>query len=185
MSDIQATTTSSDPGADGARPSPDSGHHEDRPLAAYSTLTGVFGASFATALFAAYRRRGGLPERPDAWDVVTASATTYKVSRLVTKAKVTGFIRAPFVRFEGEEGRGEVSEAARGSGLRYAVGELLVCPHCLAQWIAGAITVGYVGAPRLTRLLTFLYTVVAASDFGQIAYRAADQAAAGVGPDET
>ncbi len=153
-----------------------SGPGEERPLGGYFALTALFGVTFPAALWASYRKRGGLPERPGVWDAVTAGAATYKLTRIATKAKVTGFVRAPFVRFEEEAGRGEVSETPRGSGLRYAIGELLVCPHCLAQWVAGAIAVGYVAAPRLTRFLTFLYTVVAVSDFAQIAYRAAGDA---------
>ena len=178
MSDPQTTPTPQNAETDGA--SPFSGYSspaEERPLKGYFALTTLFGATFSASLWAAYRKQGRLPERPGAWDVVTAGAATYKLTRLAAKAKVTGFVRAPFVRFEEEAGRGEVSETPRGSGLRYAVGELLVCPHCLAQWVAGAIAVGYVAAPRLTRLLTFLYTVVAVSDFAQIAYRAADDAA--------
>lgn len=36
-----------------------------------------------------------------------------------------------------------------GHGLRLAVGELLVCPYCLAQRVATGLTVGFVGTPRL------------------------------------
>ena len=55
-----------------------------------------------------------------------------------------------------------------------AVGELLVCPYCIAQWIAGAFTVGYVVAPRATRLLAATWTVHAIADGAQLAYSAAE-----------
>lgn len=184
MTDPLTTPTPQNSEADGA--SPFAGYSppdEERPLAGYFALTTAFGVSFSVALWAAYRRRGGLPERPGPWDLITAGAATYKLTRLAAKAKVTGFVRAPFVRFEEEAGRGEVSETPRGSGLRYAIGELLVCPHCLGQWVAGTIVVGYVAAPRLTRLLTFLYSALALSDFAQIAYRAADDALDAQQPD--
>ena len=176
MSDTQTTPSAENAATDG--PPPFSGYspHEHRPIGGYSALTAIFGTAFTGGLLAAYRKRGELPEQPGVWDVVTAGAATHKLTRLIAKDKVTAFIRAPFVRFQDEAGRGEVDETPRGTGLRRAMGELLICPYCLAQWVAGAIAVGYVGAPRLTRLLTFLYTVEAVSDFAQIAYKAAENA---------
>ena len=150
--------------------------HEHRPLGGYAVLAGAFAVAFGGALTAAQRKRGGLPERPDAWDAITAGVTTYKVTRIISKTKVMSIVRAPFVRFEEETGFGEVSETPRGEGLHLAIGELLVCPYCLGQWVAGAITVGYVGAPRLTRLMTSLYTAQAISDFTQLAYKASEDA---------
>jgi Protein of unknown function (DUF1360) len=179
MADTQTTPSDQNFNAaqsDGSPPLSGYSPHEHRPLGGYSTLTAIFGAAFTTGLVAAYRKRGELPERPDVWDVVTAGAATHKLTRLIAKDKVTAFLRAPFVRFEEESGRGEVSETPRGTGLQYATGELLVCPYCLAQWVAGAIAVGYVGAPRFTKLITFLYTVEAVSDFAQIGYKAAENA---------
>jgi hypothetical protein len=146
---------------------------EHRPLRGYSVLTSVFIAAFAGSVAAAYRRRGELPEHYEPMDLILAGIATHKVSRLITKAKVTGTVRAPFVEHKGPAGHGEVDETARGTGLRRAVGELLTCPHCISQWVAGAIGVGMVAAPRLTRLVTFVYSVEAVSDFLQLAYVAA------------
>ena len=75
-------------------------------------------------------RAGGreLPERPRAADLLLAGVATHKLSRLLTKDRVTSFIRAPFTRYEQPAGHGEVEEEPRGSGLRLAIGELLVCP---------------------------------------------------------
>ena len=151
--------------------------HEHRPLAGYSVLSSIFAVAFTGGLTAAYRKRGGeLPERLGPWDVVTTGAATHKLSRLITKDKVTSFARAPFVRHEESSGHGEVSEEPRGTGLRLAIGELLVCPYCVSQWIAGAFAVGYVGAPRLTRLIAFVYTAETIADFMQLGYRAAEDA---------
>ena len=150
--------------------------HEHRPLGGYTALTAGFGIAFAGSLVAASRRRGGLPERPDVFDVVTAGIATHKLTRLISKDKVTSFLRAPFVRYEESAGHGEVDEEPRGTGLRLATGELLVCPYCLGQWVAGAFAVGHVGAPRLTRLIAFMYTAETISDFMQLGYNAAENA---------
>jgi hypothetical protein len=109
--------------------------------------------------------------------VATIGVATHKLTRLVAKAKATAFLRAPFVRYEGDAGRAEVSESPQGAGLRRAVGELLVCPHCLGQWVAGGFGVGLVAAPRLTRLIAAVYTAQATADFLQLAYKAAGDAA--------
>jgi len=118
-----------------------------------------------------------LPPQPSPWDVATIGVATHKLTRLIARAKVTSFLRAPFVRYEGRAGRAEVNETAEGTGLRRAVGELLICPHCLGQWVAGGFGVGLVAAPRLTRLIAALYTAQATADFLQIAYKAAEDAA--------
>jgi Protein of unknown function (DUF1360) len=54
---------------------------------------------------------------------------------------------------------------------------LLNGPHTswgLAQWVATALTLGLVGAPRLTRLLSSVFVAHTISDFLQVAYRAAE-----------
>lgn len=150
--------------------------HEHRPLASYSVLTAIFGTAFTGGLIAAHRNRGELPASYSALDVVTVGVATHKVSRLITKDKVTAFARAPFTRFQETAGHGELEEEPRGDGLRYAVGELLVCPYCIAQWVVGAFGVGMVAAPRFTRLMAFMYTAQATSDFLQLAYVRGEQA---------
>jgi hypothetical protein len=149
---------------------------EHRPLGSYAVLTGTFGALFTGGLIAASRSHG-LPERIPVTDVVMGGIAAHKLSRLITKDKVTAAARAPFTRFQEKTGHGEVAEAPRGRGMRYAVGELLVCPYCLAQWVAGAFVVGYVAAPRATRLLAATWTVHAIADAAQLAYSAAEHRA--------
>jgi Protein of unknown function (DUF1360) len=146
----------------------------ERPLASYSLLTSIFSASFVGALVAAHRAGRELPEI-SAKDVILTGVATHKLSRLIARDKVTSFARAPFTRFQQTTGHAEVDEAPRGSGLQLAVGELLVCPYCLAQWIAGAFTVGHITAPRLTRLLAAMWSAHAIADAAQLAYSAAER----------
>lgn len=146
-----------------------------RPLGSYGVLTGTFGAGFAVALALGLRRRGGLPERYSLLDLATVGIATHKISRLITKDRVTSFLRAPFVRYQGPAGPGEVAEEPRGEGLRFATGELLVCPYCVSQWVVGALVAGMIGAPDATRLITFMYTAQTAADVLQIAYKAGEE----------
>ncbi|CAA9514974.1 MAG: hypothetical protein AVDCRST_MAG67-3036 [uncultured Solirubrobacteraceae bacterium] len=147
----------------------------ERPLASYSLLTSVFSASFVGALLAASRAGYKLPAQFSTKDIVLTGLATHKLSRLIARDKVTGFARAPFTRFQEATGHAEVDEAPRGHGLQLALGELLVCPYCLAQWIAGAFTVGHVVAPRVTRLLTAMWSAHALADAAQLAYSAAEK----------
>jgi hypothetical protein len=150
---------------------------EERPLAAYTAIIATFGAALAGAL--ALLRASGreLPERPRAGDLLLTAVATHKVSRLLAKDRVTSAIRAPFTRYQEPAGHGEVEEQPRGSGLRLALGELLVCPFCLAQWVAAAFSVGLVAAPRVTRFIAGIYVAETLSDVMQLAYKAAEDRA--------
>lgn len=146
----------------------------DRPLrrfagviAAYVGVVGLGGI--------VVRRRGGLPARLTAGDLVLASLATHKLSRLLAKDPVTSPLRAPFTRFEGTSGAAQLKEEVRGSGARQAVGELLTCPFCVGQWVATGFAFGLVIAPRPTRLVASILSMVAASDFLQYAYARAEQ----------
>jgi len=150
---------------------------EERPLARYSILSAIFATALTGGLAAAHRHRGEWPQRIDPLDIVTVGIATHKLSRLITKDKVTAFLRSPFVRFQKPSGQGEVEEEPRGDGFRYAMGELLVCPYCVSQWVVGGFGVGIVAAPRLTRLIAAVYTAEAISDFLQLAYLAAEERA--------
>jgi hypothetical protein len=155
---------------------PFAGHSPDRPrpLGGYGALMTSFLALCAG--FGAWLRRSGgeLPERPSAGDMVLVTIATHKASRLLAKDRVTSTVRAPFTRFEDDVGAGEVSEAARGRGLRRAIGELLVCPYCLSVWVAGGFAAGLIAAPRPTRWVASVFTTVFGADVLQIAYKKAE-----------
>lgn len=146
----------------------------ERPLASYTVLTAVFGA--LCALFAEWMRRSQrtLPERVAAGDLALITLATHKLSRLITKDRVTSAIRHPFTRYEGDAGPGEVSEAARGSGPRRAIGELLICPYCIGMWIAAAFTAALAVVPRPTRWVASALAALFGSDLLHIAYKHAE-----------
>jgi len=143
------------------------------PLAGHAALMGSFAALMGTAVVIGRRRGVRLPERLSAADVLTAGVATYKLARLITKDRVTDFARAPFTELEGRQGRGEVSERARGEGVRRAIGELVLCPYCIGVWIAAGFAGGLVIAPRQTRLAAAALNAVALADALQMADRAA------------
>ena len=151
--------------------------HEHRPLRAYGVLTGTFVAAFAGTLLGAARLGRPLPARIGLADILLMGVATHKVSRLLAKDRVTSFIRAPFTEYQEASGHGEIEEKARGTGTRLALGELVICPYCLAQWVAAAFGCGFVAAPRLTRLIAAIYTAETGSDFLELAYHAVEERA--------
>jgi hypothetical protein len=151
------------------------GYSDERPpLASYATLAAVFNAWMAATLTAA-ARSGRLPERLAVGDVLLIGAGTHKLSRLLSKDRVTSFLRAPFTRYQGEGGPGEVEEEARGEGMQRALGELAVCPYCIGLWVAGAFTTGLLFAPRPTRVVAGLFAALAASDTLQLLYKGVEE----------
>jgi hypothetical protein len=149
---------------------------EDKPMGSHLALVVVYNV-LAGALLAARARSGrGFPKRIDVGDLVLAGVATHKISRVIAKDRVTAPLRAPFTVFEGEGGPGEVEEKPRQTGgMRQAIGELLVCPFCLAQWIATAALAGFAVVPRATRFICSIFAAVTISDFLQIAYKGSEE----------
>jgi Protein of unknown function (DUF1360) len=158
------------------RPLQDHSPDQNRPLAGYAVLIGAFAG--AAGAFSAWFRSSGreLPDRMDPGDLALVTVATHKASRLIAKDRVTSPVRAPFTRYEDDEGPGEVSEAARGRGLRRAVGELLVCPYCIGMWISAGFAAGLLVAPRFTRWFAAVLVALFGADVLQIAYKKAEDA---------
>ena len=148
---------------------------ERPPLAAYATFATVFHVAMAGAVAAAKRSGRDLPQRVEAGDVALIGTASYQLSRLISKKKVTAFVRAPFTELEGKGGPAELEEKPRGSGARRALGELLVCPYCLGLWASGGFHAGLLFAPRATRFSASVLTAMALADFLQVAYKAVEE----------
>jgi hypothetical protein len=148
---------------------------ERPPLFSYAGAIVLFNALFAGGLLLARRRGRELPERIGAADLITIGVASHKLSRVVAKDKVTSPLRAPFTELQGDGGPSELEEAARGSGARQAIGELLICPYCLGLWVVAAFAVGLLFAPRLTRFVAAIFAALTIADFLQIAYKAAEE----------
>src|SRR3954466_3469491 len=150
---------------------------EDHPLGGYLAVMGIYSA-FVGGLALLGRARGvKLSKRVSASDVALLAVATHKASRTLSKDSVTSPLRAPFTRFEGASGPGELQEEVRGSGVQKAVGELITCPFCLDQWVATGFVAGLLAAPRATRWLAGTFAVRAGADALQFAYAALQRAA--------
>jgi hypothetical protein len=158
---------------------------EDRPLGG---LLGAMGTYLTlTAAGAAAVRASGreLPTRIPLGDAVLLTVATFRIARTIAKDPVTSPLRAPFTSFQGQSGEAEIAEGIREhGGVKHAVGELVTCPFCLAQWVGTALVFGYATVPQATRLAALTMTMVAAADVGQFAYDALQQRAMSGGDDD-
>ena len=159
-------------------PNPAAGYAEPEkrpPFLPYLAFMSVFGSLLAAALAIARRQGRELPDRVSAGQLLLVGTASHKLSRLLSKDKVTSPLRAPFTELEGKGGPAEFEERSRGTGLRKAIGELLICPFCLGLWVIAGFSVGLVFAPRVTRFVASLFAALTISDFLQIAYKAAEE----------
>ena len=158
---------------------------EARPLGSDLGAMGVYGSLVAAGAVAVRASGRGLPERIPFGDGLLLTIATFRLARRLAKDPVTAPIRAPFTAFQGPSGHAEVAEEVREhGGVKHAVGELLTCPFCLAQWVGTAFVFGYVVAPRATRLAALTMTTVAGSDVLQFVYDAIQNGALAPSADE-
>lgn len=151
----------------------------DQPVGGYAVVVaGYFAFVGAGTLLARRlrgRRRGESSVGP--WDLLLMGLTTHKLARTLAKDPIASPVRAPFTRFQGVSGPSELAEEVRGEGGRKAMGELIACPFCLAQWVATGYAFGLVFAPGFTRLTGGVFSAVTISDWLQLAYARLQQAA--------
>jgi len=152
---------------------------EDISLSSYGVLAGAFNLIFAAFLLAARLSGRSIPERVDARDIALLGMATHKLSLVGSQDAITSPLRAPFTELEEKESPKKVDEKPRGKGLRRSVGELLTCQFCLSVWVASLLTYGLVLAPRVTRLVAALFSVVTVSDYLHQAYKALMKEASG------
>jgi len=149
---------------------------DEQLLCEYATLLALFVAS-AAALTGAAVEGDRLPRRFSLLDLALLGIATHKLSRIVAKDRITGIVRAPFVKYIRSTGAGEVEEEPRGRGIQRGIGHLISCPYCMGPWCATALGFGFVFAPRVARFLAGLLASVAVSDFLHRAYAAAKEKA--------
>ena len=158
---------------------------EARPLGADLGAMSVYAGLVAAAATAIRVSGKELPTRIPLGDAALLTIGTFRLARRIAKDPVTAPVRAPFVSYQGTSGEAEVAEEVREhGGVKHAVGELLTCPFCMAQWVGTGFVLGYVTAPRATRLAALTMTMVAGSDVLQFVYDAIQNGALNGGGQE-
>jgi hypothetical protein len=152
-------------------------HGHPRPLLGYVMLSSTYSLG-ARARGLAVHRRG--EDRITTRDLLLITVATHRLSRTLAKDAVTSPMRAAFTRYQGpglpSEVNEEVAPSKEHSQVGHALGELVSCPFCLAQWCATALVAGQLLAPRVTRQITSMFTAVAGADVLHFAYSALERA---------
>jgi hypothetical protein len=141
---------------------------------AYAALAVGYGGLVGGIVVAA-RRWGRRPPRLGAGDIALMGIATFKVSRVLSRDRVTAWLRAPFTDFERPGEGNEIIDKPKGTGMQRAMGELMSCPFCLSQWIGTILAGGYVLAPDATRLAASGLVAITISDVLQYAHTALQQ----------
>ena len=145
---------------------------EGQPLGAYAGLAGVFSGLFALFLVLVRWTGRSVPERVGGADLALLGVATHKLSWLLANSSVTSFVRAPVTHLEEAKSPANLEEEPRGEGLQKALGSLLTCHFCLGMWTAALFSYGLVLAPRTTRFLASILSILTLSDFTHQAYKA-------------
>jgi hypothetical protein len=95
-------------------------------------------------------------------ELAVLGLATFAISKALVREKVTTWAREPFVA---EDAHGQ--RRPRGSGMRFAVGELLTCTRCVGSWSSLAVVGLRLKAPAAGRVAT---TVLAASAVSDLAH---------------
>ncbi|MFH8487705.1 DUF1360 domain-containing protein [Streptomyces longisporoflavus] len=147
------------------------------PLGGYAVLMAAFTAMAGGTVALARKRGVGLPEQVPPWDVALLGVATFKTARLLTKDKITSFLRAPFTRRAEDTTAAETMDVPRGSGLRLAAGDLASCPFCMSAWTAAGLMGAYVFSPRAARVVGAGFAAMTLADWLQYAWAYTQQEA--------
>jgi hypothetical protein len=128
----------------------------------YAALSAGWGAALGTVLLAA-RDKGDEPVRPA--EIVPLGVATFALSKLIAKEKVDKWVREPFV-----DERPDGERRPKGSGMRYAVGELLTCTRCVGTWSALGLVALRVARPREARVVSAVLGASAVNDWAQTGF---------------
>ena len=140
-----------------------------KPLSAYLGLVGIYSLWTGILMICEAKRPTRLSSL-SAEELIVSAIATHKLSRLITKDRVTSPFRAPFAKFVESEGAGEIEDDARGEGMQKAVGELITCPFCMSPWVAAGIATGWAVSPRIARASCGIFAAVGIAHFLHHAY---------------
>ena len=133
----------------------------------YAALEAVFLSGLLGVIGLARRQEragGGAIERSD---LPVLAIATFALADMLAKEKVSTWLREPFVH----EGADHKPAAPEGSGIRYAIGELLTCTRCVGTWSALALVGLWTASPAAGRITTSVLGLAGTNDLLQSGFR--------------
>lgn len=139
------------------------------PLKEYGLIISFYASAFAGAYYLSAKKQK-VKKRTSAADLALMGVAAYRLSRHITKDKITAVFRAPFTKRGESTGLAEVTDISQGKGMQRAIADLITCPFCLGMWVSTFLSFGLIWAPRFTRFVSSVLVVDSISDVMQIAY---------------
>jgi hypothetical protein len=133
----------------------------------YAALSAGYGTLLGALVLGARQRAYPV----DRGEIPALGLATFALSKLIAKEKVETWVREPFVE-ETPDGR-----RPKGTGMRFAIGELLSCTRCVGAWTSLALVGLRVTRPREARVVTAVLASSALNDFLQTGFNWACAAA--------
>ena len=132
------------------------------PYPAYATIVGTFlpGSAPVSGIAAARNRP---QQEMGAIDLAMLGLATFKAARVVSRDRVTSFVREPVV--QGHSYDGDDEQPVQTGGMQQALGELVTCTRCTGTWIGAGLATTQILAQRTGRLLTSVLAAGALNDF--------------------
>lgn len=127
----------------------------------YAALNAVWG-TLATGMLLATK-----DDAPAGHELPIFGLATFALTKALAKEKVGTWVRDPLVD--------ESNRKPKGSGLRYAAGELLTCTRCLGTWSSLGLVALRVARPREGKILASVLATAALNDFLQTSFTALTQ----------
>ena len=129
----------------------------------YAAISATYGTLLATLAWAARRRAEELDPIGPA-ELAPLGLAAFTVTKTIVHEKAESWLRQPFIH-EDEDGR-----PPRGSGLRYAVGELLTCSRCMGTWSALGLVSLRLARPSAGRPVIAVLAAAGVNDFLQMGF---------------
>jgi hypothetical protein len=126
----------------------------------YAALSAGYGALLGALVLGARDRADPMARG----EIPALGLATFALAKLISKEKVESWVREPFVE-ETPHGR-----RPKGTGMRYAIGELLTCTRCVGAWSSLALVGLRVTHPREARVVTAVLASSALNDFLQTGF---------------
>src|SRR5574340_132426 len=74
-------------------------------------------------------------------DIVLIGFDTFRLGRMISYDRVMDPLRAPFTKVVNDNSGEGKTVAARGTGFRQTIGQLISCPICVGTWVAAILVV--------------------------------------------
>lgn len=117
---------------------------ESRPYGQYALLLGLYNALFG-AFLVWYRYKKNRLEEISPLDLIMLALATFRISKTISEDEIAEVVRRPLVEHVADQSR------PRGSGMRWALGKLVLCPTCTGTWVAAFLGYALYLFPRHTR----------------------------------